>query len=135
MPIIFRIQDSDGRGPWKPGFSHTWSEERDDWDNLHPWPQQFGLGIMKLRDKNKHMGCGCLSISQLQRWFTFKEYQRLALVGYKSVMLNGATIIAQSDIQCVFERALPLSRNTTTFELWPLALASPIPNPLCDKEE
>ena len=34
--VVYRIQDSNGRGPWKPGFSHVWVEDRCDLVNLRP---------------------------------------------------------------------------------------------------
>ena len=34
--LVYRIQDNEGRGPWKPGFSSQWVIEREDLENLLP---------------------------------------------------------------------------------------------------
>ena len=52
MPTVYRVQDADGRGPFKPGFSHQWVEERADHENLLPWfnilnnPQRLLLELL-----------------------------------------------------------------------------------------
>ena len=118
--IIYRIQDKEGRGPWKPGFSKHWIEPRPDHDNLVPWYAEFGQvhlrAIVGMR-----IGCGCTSIDQLQRWFCPVEYQRLVQFGYHAVRMNVDRILAQSEIQCVFERAKRLSKDVSPFVLYPEA--------------
>ena len=44
---IYRVQDAQGRGPWKPGFSHRWVEDRPDHYNLPPWFVEFGRCDLK----------------------------------------------------------------------------------------
>ena len=46
--VIFRVQDAEGRGPWKPGFSSQWMDEaRPEWlppiyDELNIHPHHLG---------------------------------------------------------------------------------------------
>jgi hypothetical protein len=115
--IIYRVQDVNGRGPWKPGFSHMWIERRPDHDNLMPFFQEFGRIDLKAI-KGMHVGCGCKTKEQLKRWFTQQEYERLLMHGYSAVQMEVGRILAQSDIQCVFERAKPLYKNVTKFNLY-----------------
>ncbi|MCK0507967.1 hypothetical protein [Aromatoleum anaerobium] len=122
--IIYRIQDSDGRGPWKPGFSRLWVEDRDDHDLLIPWYQEFGQVHLRAI-VGMHIGCGCRSEDQLRRWFTQTEYARLVEYGYRAVRMPVGRILAESNIQCVFERAKPLRRDVVPFALYECAEVRP----------
>jgi len=114
---IYRIQDKEGRGPWKAGFSHQWVETREDHDNLLPAYIDFESPHLKVK-KGNYSGVGCRSKEQLKRWFTESEYKKLVSFGYESVIIKVDNIIAESDIQLVFERSKPLNKNTKYFELY-----------------
>jgi hypothetical protein len=117
---ILRVQDSDGRGPWRPGFSRLWVRDRADHDNLIPWPTEFGMGIIP-RDTwpfGRHFGCGCRTIEQLQRWFTVEEYATLTRYGYQAVRLDVDRVIAESERQLVFQRSRPLRAGAEPFNLY-----------------
>ena len=105
--IVFRVQDKDGRGPWKPGFSHKWVEDRKDHDNLVPWYVEFGRvdlqGIAGMT-----MGSACTSLEQLRRWFFPSEYKKLLSLGYQAVQLE-ASVLAESEVQCFVQRAKPFN--------------------------
>lgn len=117
MTTIYRIQDKEGRGPWRPGFSSKWTIERSDWKDLVPFQMQFG-NVHQLRTPGMTMGCGCMTIDQLKRWFIPKEYETLLSFGYQSVSMEANTIVAQSDIQCVFERFRPFYMDAHPFDLY-----------------
>lgn len=116
-PFVFRVQDAEGRGPWRPGFSHKWVEDRPDEEfaALIPWPLQFGELPF---DPRMHAGCGCQSLSQLRRWFTESEYRTLLGLGYRAVKMTPERILAASDIQCVFERVIPLNVGVVPIQLY-----------------
>jgi hypothetical protein len=116
---VYRIQDKDGRGPFKPGFSHHWVEDREDHDNLKPWYEEFGPVHLKMNFRRLG-GSACLTIDQLKRWFTASEYNTLIHHGYAAVEIEAGKIIAQSDIQCFFECHHPLNQKATPFELYEL---------------
>ena len=114
---IFRIQDSDGRGPWKPGFSLSWVEHREDHKNLMPWIIELGP-IHSLAMAGEHVGCGCETIKQLKRWITESEYKTLLGFGYKAVKMGVFRILGKTDIQCLFTRRVPLKENIREFNLY-----------------
>lgn len=108
--IIYRIQDKDGRGPWKPGFSVHWIEPREGRRRLVPWYAEFGDIHLQARD-GMHIGCACTSVDQLRLWFFPSEYKKLISFGYRAVKMTVDRVLAQSDIQCVFERAKQLRKD------------------------
>jgi hypothetical protein len=65
-------------------------------------------------------GCGCRTLDQLRRWFTKSEYATLIEFGYHAVKMDAGRILAESDIQCVFERAKPLNQGWEPIELYPV---------------
>lgn len=124
MHHVYRIQDSDGRGPWKPGFSHRWVEVRPDHDLLSPWYEEFGR-VDQQATPGMHIGCGCRDVATLMRWFTPTEYRRLLGFGYRAVSMTVDRILAESVIQCVFERRLPLRQEATAIDLYGLIVPRP----------
>lgn len=112
---VCRVQDAQGRGPWRPGFSLKWVEERAAHAFLLPWFQEWpGLYI----PHGKHVGCGCVSEDQLRLWFTRTEYLRLLRLGFRSVHLGEAQIIAAGSTQCVFARDRALRKGAQPFYLY-----------------
>jgi hypothetical protein len=120
MIEIFRIQDVDGRGPWKPGFSNKWVISRDDIENLIPWPVQFDAPkiLHQIVKSKMHSGCACRSIDQLRRWFTPAEYETLRKYGYEAVRMHADRILAESTIQLVFLRDMPLNEGGKVIDLY-----------------
>lgn len=115
--VVFRVQDAEGRGPWRPGFSHVWVEDRPDHDNLVPWFVEFG-DVRQRAIYGMAMGSGCRSLEQLRRWFTPTEYAKLLTLGYQAVQMKTGLILAESDIQCVFQRAKPLNEDVEPINLY-----------------
>lgn len=114
---VIRIQDKEGRGPWKPGFSDRWVEWRDDCTRLLPGFLEFPTALSDVRD-GEHIGSGCMTIEQLRRWFTENEYRTLLAHGYQAVQIEVDRIIAQSEIQCIFARRDPLNLKVHAFNLY-----------------
>lgn len=112
---IYRIQDDDGRGPWKPGFSGKWTRLEPDM-SLQPW--FFTMGpVHQEANIDEVVGCGCLKKSQLKRWISEEEYRKLLKFGYKAVELK-ARVLGEDKNQCVFARERPLNENVTVFDLY-----------------
>ena len=107
--FVYRVQDADGRGPWKPGFSQVWFEDRTDeeYAALAPWPMEV---LMQIRNaaRGKAMGFACENLDQLRRWFTASEYKTLRRYGYRAVKLEVDAVLARSETQCAFVRSKPL---------------------------
>ena len=120
-PTVYRVQDASGRGPWKPGFSSQWVEDRpeEEYTRLVPWTVEFGFeNILRHSIAGMNLGCGCQSLEQLRLWFTSTEYQTLRQFGYCAVKMEIGRILAESDIQCVFERVKPLREGAEPVELY-----------------
>lgn len=116
---IFRMQDKDGRGPFKPGFTIKWNEGREDMASLPPFYCEFpsfnaGTDVMA----DEYCGCACASLKKLRRWFTKTEYTRLKKLGYRAVKLKADRIIHESDIQIIFARKRPLMLGATEIKLY-----------------
>ena len=113
---VFRVQDSDGRGPWKPNFSHAWVHPRPEHDDiLIPFYEEF-KGIRFMSDL--FMGSGCLTLGQLRKWFIPLEYARLLRLGFRAVSMEVDGLLAISRVQCVFERKLPLREEVQEVKLY-----------------
>ena len=117
MKIIYRIQDAEGRGPFKPGVTTKWLQWRPEVIPLIPWPMEFPWITMK-HLRGYHFGCGCATVVQLQRWISDYEYRILQQLGYNAVKMQVSKIIAQSDIQTVFGRNIPLNVQVESFDLY-----------------
>jgi hypothetical protein len=115
---VVRIQDHDGRGPFKPGFSHVWCDTEGD-PQLPPWFQEFPGLLQKVRKaaETHHVGCGCRSVEQIERWFTPTERVRLSILGYKLVSMEVDRVLAESKNQVVFLREKPLKDDIEVLEL------------------
>jgi hypothetical protein len=118
---VYRVQDAEGRGPWRPGFSDKWVEDRTDAEfmRLKPIQDEFPNLDQQLGNMDgKHAGVGCETLAKLRQWFTKSEYETLLGFGYQCVCLNCDRIVATSDIQCVFVRSKPLNKNVRKVRLY-----------------
>ena len=111
---VYRVQDQDGRGPWKPGFSDNWVIDRPDHANLMPFFVEFPHVSFKIE-----CGSGCLDLIQLKRWFTQQEYTTLLRHGYRAVQMNVDEILAESAVQVLFRRTRPFCQAVDFVELYP----------------
>lgn len=118
--IVYRVQDAIGRGPWRPGFSHLWVEDRPDHKHLLPWMQEFGHDAIPRtgRPFAEYFGCACRTIEQLRRWFTESEYATLRHYGFMAVKLQADRVLRESDIQLLFQRTRPLAYGAEPFGLY-----------------
>jgi len=113
---IYRIQDKDGRGPYKPGWSHVWQEHRCLIDGCkHPTMMDefpWVLDKIKLRFcvSGGHFGCGFRTMEQLQQWFNAEEIEKLKRFDYRIVKIPADEILAESEKQLVFWCKKPLQR-------------------------
>lgn len=115
--IIYRVQDAEGRGPWRPGMGLMWIDDRPDHENLRPMFEEFP-DVLSRHRPGMSLGCGCRTIPQLQRWFTPAEYRRLLGYGYQAVSMEVGRILGESETQCVFERTKLLRVGATAFNLY-----------------
>ena len=105
------MQDKEGRGPFRPGFSQTWKSN--DGPNLPPFYVEMGWTDPKqLRDKippGMHAGCAVDSILGILQWFDRGERRRLYRAGYLVVVFEPDLIVAETPTQVIFANHRPLS--------------------------
>ncbi len=109
---VYRIQDAEGRGPFRPGVSSQWVDKN---DLLPPptWMGEFGGHLMKELRPGEFAGCAVRELAQLSKWFSPTEMPRLRALGYRLVALHADRILAQSPNQVVFARRRPLNSGAT----------------------
>ena len=83
MSDLIRMQDADGRGPWKPGFSIVWTDPH---GPQLPAPvtsaiPNFRSFVMGLHRKGLNIGCAVRQ-RNVSKWFTPAEVAKLAELGY-----------------------------------------------------
>ena len=106
--IVYRVEDHDGRGLWKPGFSHQWMDDRPPENPLPPpWFVEFAHVHWSVKPEMFY-GCGCRTVDQLRLWFSRRELARLRFLGYGAVKMHVNRVLAESASQCLFERKKPL---------------------------
>lgn len=117
MTAIYRVQDREGRGPWRPGFSDKWVVYTPEKEVLLPVYIEMP-GVMEKRTKGYHVGIGCYDLDQLRRWFTEQEYRTLMGYGYRCVKFYGKAILGSSETQMVFEGRQPLAEHNGLVALY-----------------
>lgn len=105
--MIIRVQDKDGRGPWRPGFSKKWIDK----SSIAPLPPCVPKEMMNAIDLQTpgFYGYGCLSIDQLRQWILPSEATRLAKLGFGVVEMDEGQLLYSDAWQVIFRRNIPLS--------------------------
>lgn len=124
---VYRIQDADGRGPFKPGFTQTWLMDRPDLDNLQPWYVELGPIHLK-RDAGAFAGAACRTLTQLRRWFTPEEYAILKAHGYQCFRIGVGRVLGESQTQMLIQRSKPFQHAAQPIELYPTTTPDPKDN-------
>jgi hypothetical protein len=116
--LVCRIQDNEGRGPYRPGFSHIWSERQDGPDPVFiAFPSVMRIVRKQVELNGGAVGCAFRNLSQARNWFSPNEILKLALYGYALVWMEPDKILAENDEQLVFWKAAPL-RNSVIRVGW-----------------
>ncbi len=125
MISIYRVQDDEGRGPFRPGFSRRWIDAVG--PDLPPsWIEEFGHDLIQREGRrHEHFGSGCMSLDGLRRWFSADEIMRLRLLGYRIVRLDGCRGLAESVYQVVFARSRPFRLDAVEVQERDAARAEP----------
>ena len=118
--VVYRVQDPEGRGPFRPGFSRYWlDEDLGERSRLPSWGEEFGHDLIsKNYRKRHHYGSAVKTLHEVTIWFSASELLRLKLYGYSVVKLQADRILAESTVQVVFERKKPFNIGA---EIIPLA--------------
>lgn len=107
--LIYRIQDKDGRGPYKPGMSEQWVDQDRDESTRPPFYSEFGLHVLQKAIYGQSCGCGFRTVKQLRAWFSDRERAMLRSIGYNIVTIEVDAILGESRNQLVFACNSPLA--------------------------
>lgn len=112
---VFRIQDREGRGPFRPGFSKMWLDEDIGTRVMLPsWIEEFGTEIAsEAIAAGLSVFSAVRDIEQIRNWFSDTERQRLYQFGYFLVEVPNVRIIGESAHQVLCARELPLTFGVT----------------------
>ena len=129
--LVYRVQDSEGRGPFRPGFSQRWSD-LDFTPGMEQLPtiiEEFGRDIFqRLGRPGEHYGTAVRDVDGLKRWFSPTERERLEKLNFRIVFLRVNRVLAESKNQLLFARTRPL-RTGVAFISWnAIKEASSTPN-------
>lgn len=117
MPnYIYRIQDAQGRGPYKPGETELWKDE----DRDHPAAPSVNqmLAMRRRAPKGHYMGFGFESMDQLRAWFSEGEIARLYYRGYSIVKMGVTGFLMRESTQCAFHRRYAFTQGIEVLNLW-----------------
>ena len=106
---LYRIQDKDGRGPFRPGFTASWADPHG--KPFLPAVQEipgFARAVAKAFSEGKHIGAAVIGLAGLDRWFTSSEIARLESFGYQIVVASSCEVIAADQNQVLIASPLPL---------------------------
>jgi hypothetical protein len=111
---VVRVQAADGRGPWRPGFSHTWIDGDAPADRLSETLMDLvPLDVLYALPGHMTYGSACRNYDALMCWFTPCERERLASLGFYPVRLNVDVVLAESKWQLVVGRRRPFADGAT----------------------
>lgn len=115
---VYRVQHTgDGRGPWRPGFTDTWSSHK---PLPPPWFDEFPHLSLEI---GWYYGSAVLNVDDLALWFTASELSRLLTLGYHVVAIDDAEVVAESDTQVVFRRRTPHRKGLSVVDLGVIEVA------------
>lgn len=104
---LWRIQDHEGRGPFRPGFSHTWADAKLR-QGLPPIYEDMPDGLRVALASGMHIGIAVRSEKSLADWFSRSERRRLKRLGYEVVSFVPDRVFAESRYQVLFGCRKPL---------------------------
>ena len=113
---IFRYQDDEGRGPFRPGMTERWLVDHESKpvgliNERGVWGVRGAIDrFIRLNRMPHQFGFGCETLDCLFRWFTQDERKTLNDLGYRIVAMMGDRILGNQN-EVLFARRLPLSRR------------------------
>jgi hypothetical protein len=109
--LVCRIQDAEGRGPYRPGFSRHWSERETGPDPVFvAFPGIMARARQIVDQRGGAVGCAFRSIREAMYWFSSTEILTLAKLGYSLCWVEAEEILAENADQLVFWSSLPLAK-------------------------
>ena len=110
--MIVRVQDKDGRGPWRPGFSNLWVDPL----RVNFFPpiysdlskEKFEKIKLKAHSDGLHIGCAVWS-GKPKEWFNDYERDRLLSFGFNLVCADICKQLATTQSQKLIGSQFPLA--------------------------
>lgn len=107
---ILRVQDRNGRGPWRPGFSDRWT---DAWRITLPAPiydevPNFRNIVNEASKAGLHIGCASRGFKGLALWFSQIELLRLYEYGFQVFDASECDVLAETETQVLLSSKKPL---------------------------
>jgi hypothetical protein len=118
--IVLRVQDAEGRGPYRPGFSSRWVDRHGAISAVPLWWEEIGESMAAAHARMTgpyHFGCGFKAYAQFESWFSATERRRLERLGFHLVTVSADRVIADTPTQIVFGSILPLTSYLRKFRL------------------
>lgn len=109
MIVVYRVQDREGRGPYRPRFSHYWTDPEHDARNPLEPTMMYDPRTMVLRHNSDAFGYAFRTPSLLLEWFSITELHRLAELNYYPVTMLVDRVLKESPRQLIFWRNRPLA--------------------------
>lgn len=107
---LVRVQDREGRGPWRPGFSHQWSTDQNMMVGkpINMEVKNFAKIVEKAHRAGMHIG-HAVRPENLHLWFTQGELQTLTRLGFTLVDASNCEVLAETKTQALIAWWLPFS--------------------------
>src|SRR3990167_950571 len=107
--MLLRVQDKDGRGPFKPGFTKTWCEYNHNLPRIMTEFPDIAKDVIPYHKKGMHLGVGVRGgFDGLKKWFSENELNKLQTLGYQVVTINDFDVVRESKNQVIFATKRPL---------------------------
>ena len=109
--MLLRVQDKQGRGPFKPGFTMQWCERSHNLPSIMDEFPDIAFDVVPYHLKGMHVGVGVRGgLGRLKKWFTESELTKLNKLGYQIVVVDRYSVIRESENQVVFATKKPLRK-------------------------
>lgn len=106
--MIIRLQDKEGRGPWRPGFSKNWITDNNPFIGKPIYEDfpDFTKMVQKAHKEGLHIGCA-VQKEKVGIWFTNEELNKLYDLDFQWVNCEKCDILGESDTQVIITSVLP----------------------------
>ena len=106
--MIYRVQDKQGRGCFKPNFTREWCEYNHTLPAIGEEFPMLHYQAKPYHDAGYHLGCAVRSMDGLFKWFSKTELENLYKLKHYVVAVKQYEVVAESANQVVFATKKPL---------------------------
>lgn len=108
--MLLRVQDREGRGPYRPGLSERWV---DAWrtSQLPPIYEEVPSFVALVNNAHReglHIGCAVRGLEAMLAWFSPMELMRLHDMGFGIVDASACEVLMETKHQLVIGSKSPL---------------------------